>query len=514
MTRLLFIKLLRDLRGMWERIVLMVLALSITLVMFSAVLYTWGVTGREMPRAYLSTNPASATILFGRGLDADQMADIAAEASKQPGIIQATARTQFTLQVQQEAGGWGPNPLQIFVAAPDDPMQIETFTVEQGSWPPGAGEILIDRSSFDLLNLEVGEAVVVQAPNGTPASLRISGVVYDPALAPSFQEQKGHAFMSAASLPVFGEPVALDALKIQVADQPGLTIPSRNRDVIVATALDLAGWLQQTYDVTVSEIQVPRPYAHPHQAQADSLLLGLLVFGVAGLLLSAILVATMLNGLFTQQIPQIGIMKAIGARSSRVLQLYLLMTLVIAVGSTALAIVPGIFISRVFAPIILTLLGVDAESLTAPWWMYGVVIAAGIGVPLLFALASLVKTSRTTVREALDYRGVDRRGDISTRFDAGLGRLRGLDRTVLMAFRNIFRRRARFLLSVGLLASAGAVFIAGMSTMAGFQASLEREKELRRWDVEVRLAGIRQVSAVALTDLVAEIPDVSHVEAW
>jgi putative ABC transport system permease protein len=169
----------------------------------------------------------------------------------------------------------------------------------------------------------------------------------------------------------------------------------------------------------------------------------------------------MLNGLFTQQIPQIGIMKAIGARSGRVLQLYLLMTLVIAVASTALALIPGIFISRVFAPIILNLLGVEAESLAAPLWMYGVVIAAGIGVPLLFALASLVKTSRTTVREALDYSGVDRRGDIATRFDVGLGRLGKLDRTVLMAFRNIFRRRARFLLSVGLLASAGAVFVAG-----------------------------------------------------
>lgn len=514
MTRLLFVKLLRDLRGTWARIVLIILALSITLVVFSGILYARGITGREMQRAYLSTNPASATILFERGLDADQMEVIAAEVRKQPGIIDAAARTQLTLQVQQEGGGWGPNPLQIFVAMPNDPMRIEKFEVEQGSWPPAAGEIQIDRSSFDLLNLKVGEAVVVQAPNREATSLRISGEAYYPALAPSFQEQKGHGFISAASLPVLGGPVALDALKIQVADQPGLTIPSRNRDVIVAAARDLAGWLQQTYGVAVFEIQVPTPYAHPHQAQADSLLLGLLAFGVAGLLLSAILVATMLNGLFAQQIPQIGIMKAIGAQSSRVLQLYLLMTLVIAVTATALAIVPGIIISRVFTPAILALQGVDATSLAAPSWMYLVVIAAGVGVPLLFSLASLVKTSRTTVREALDYRGVDRHGDISTCFDAGLGRLRGLDRTVLMAFRNIFRRRARFLLSVGLLASAGAVFVAGMSTQAGFQASLDREKELRGWDVELRLADIDQVSADALTNLVADIPGVTRVEGW
>ena len=531
MTPLLFIKLLRDLRAIWPRIVLMILAMSVTLVVFSGVLYTLGITGREMPRAYLSTNPASATILLERGLDTDRMEVIAAEARKRPGVIDAAARTQFILQVRQAGGGWEPNPLQIFVAAPNDPMRIETFQVERGTWPPAAGEILIDRSSFDLLHLKVGEAVVVQAPNGKPTALRISGVVYDPALAPSFQERRGHGFISTASLQVLEEPAFLDALKIQVADQPGLTTPSRNRDVIVDAARDLADWLQQTYGVAVREIQVPTPYAHPHQGQADSLLMGLLVFGVAGLLLSAILVATMLNGLLAQQIPQIGIMKAIGARSSRVMQLYLLMTLVIAVAATALAIIPGILISRALAPAILTLLGIDAGSLTAPWWMYAVVVASGIGVPLLFSLASLVKASRTTVREALDYRGLDRHGDIplccaagtmiATRFDAWLGRWRGLDRTVLLAFRNIFRRRARFLLSVGLLASAGAVFVAGMSTMSGFQALLERDKELRRWDVELRLADIDQVPPAALTpvpatgaNLVAEIPGVTCVEAW
>jgi putative ABC transport system permease protein len=514
MTRLLFVKLLRDLRGTWGRIVLMIAALSVTLIMFSGVLYTWGITGREFPRAYLSTDPASATLVFERAIDANQMATIAAEVRKQPRIIDATARTQLTLQIQQAGGGWGPNPLQIFIAAPDDPMRIETFKVEQGSWPPAAGEILIERSSFDLLKLKVGEGVVVQAPNGAPTSLRISGVAYDPGLAPSFQEQKGHAFVSAASLPLLGEPVALDALKVQVADQPGSTTPSRNRDLIVATARDLATWLQQTYGVTVREIQVPTPYAHPHQAQADSLLLGLFVFGVAGVLLSAVLVATMLNGLFTQQIPQIGMMKAIGARSGRVLQLYLLMTLLIALTAVALAVVPGIVISRAFAPIILSLQGIDAQSLAAPWWMYVVVVASGVGIPLLFALIPLLKTSRTTVRQALDERGVDHRGEIATRFDAGLGRLRWLDRTALMAFRNIFRRRARFLLSVGLLASAGAVFVAGMSTMAGFEASLDRGEQLRRWDVDVQFADIGHVSADAVTKAVANIPTVTRVEAW
>src|SRR5262249_6793278 len=179
MTRLLFVKLLRDLRGTWARIVLMILALSITVVMFSAVLYIWGISAREMPRDYLSTHPASATLLLGGGLDADQMAAVVAEARKQPGIIDATWRTQVKVLVQEGDGGWSPYLLQIFVAAPNDPMRMETFTVEQGSWPPAAGEILLDDGTSKLLKKEVGDTIVVQAPNGKPASLRISGAVHN-----------------------------------------------------------------------------------------------------------------------------------------------------------------------------------------------------------------------------------------------------------------------------------------------------------------------------------------------
>jgi putative ABC transport system permease protein len=513
-TRLLFVKLWRDLRSMWPRIVLMVLAMAITLTMLGGVVYTRGVAGREIRREYLSTNPASATLLLERGRDAQQLAAIAAAARMQPAVIEAAARTQLTLQVQQEDGGWGPNPLQIFVAAPDDPMQIETLTVEQGQWPSAPGEILIDRSSFDLLNLEVGRDVVVQAPDGEPRTLRVSGVVYYPALAPSFQEQKGHGFMSAWSLPLLGQPLALDALKIQVADQPGGTVPTRNREAIVAKARELARWLEQTYGIVIREIQVPTPYAHPHQRQADILLMALLVFGAAGLLLSAILVATMLNAVFAQQIPQIGIMKAIGASSGRIRQLYILMTLCIAVIATALAIVPGVLISRAFAPAMLTLLGIQPESLAIPAWMYAAVVASGLGVPLLFCWVPLARASRTTVRDALDYRGVSRDGETATRLGAWLGGLRLVDRATLLALRNIFRRRARFVLSVGLLAAAAAVFVAGMSTMASIQALEQHVNALRKWDVEVQIARDRQVSATTVTDVLARIPQVTAVEAW
>ena len=336
-------------------------------------------------------------------------------------------------------------PLQIFAAAPDDPMRMATFDVQQGSWPPAPAGILLGRDTLTLLDVAVGDTVTVTTPSGKPARLRVAGVVYDPSLAPAPQEQTGHGYLSTASLATSDEQAALDQLKIQVADQPGEATPSRDRDAIVAVAGDVGAWLQREYRLPIREIQVPEPYQHPHQRQADALLLSLLAGGAAALLLSTILVANMLNNVFTQQIPQIGIMKAIGARSGRIAGLYLAMTLPVAVAATLLALAPAILIGRAGTLAVLGFLGIEAASLAAPTWTYAAVLAAGLVLPPLMALIPLVKTSRTTVRAAIDHHGGGTNPSAATGVLARLGHFRRLDRGLLLALRNTLRRPARFL---------------------------------------------------------------------
>jgi len=509
-TSLLTVKLLRDLRATWPRMVLMVVAIAVSLTVFSAVLYAWAASRRETSRAYLGTEPASATIVLDRPIAAEQMAAIAAEARTRPGVIEATGRTQFTSQIEVN-GRLRTNPLQVFAAAPDDPMRMATFEVQQGRWPPSPGEVLIRRDSLTLLELAVGDTIVVETPSGEPARLRVAGVVYDPSLAPAPQQQTGNGYLSTTSLSTPGKPAVLDQLKLRVAD-PRQATPSRDRDAIAAAAGEVGEWLQREYGLVIREIQVPEPYAHPHQGQADSLLLSLLAGGGIALLLATILVANMLNGLFTQQIPQIGIMKAIGARSVRIGRLYLAMTLLVAGAATLFALPFGILVGRAGAAAILGFLGIEADRLAAPWWTYVAVLAAGLGLPPLLALIPLVKTSRTTVRAAIDHRGLGSKPTAAAGVLARLGRMRRFDRGLLMALRNTIRRRARFLLSVGLLAGAGMVFVAGMSLSAGTEAIAEEQSEQRNWDVDVQLASPASVDEV--TTLVGQLPGVSRVEGW
>src|SRR5262249_53648883 len=116
------------------------------------------------------------------------------------------------------------------------------------------------------------------------------------------------------------------------------------------------------------------------------------------------------------------------------------------------------------------------------------------------------------VRAAIDHHGVGSNPSAATGVLARLGRIRGLDRGLVMALRNTVRRPTRFMLSVGLLASAGTVFVAGMSLGAGVKAVAEDAKARRNWDVDVQLAGPASVEEIAT--LVARVPHVRLVEGW
>ena len=512
MTRLLFIKLLRDIQTSWERMVMMVIAISASLIVFSGMFYARTLVLSNTTSGYMSTNPASARIRLEPGIMPDRIEEFIGAALVEPGVIDATMRQVTNVKLQTESGGL--KSLQLFVAAADDPMRIATFKIEQGaSWPPPPDGILIERSTLASLNLKVGDQVNVIGFDSRPTQLTITGSVHDQSLALAGQTA-GVGYIQSDTLQLLGKPPALDQLVITVADQPGLEVPSRDRDTIVRTALSLVDRLKGTPGITIKQVAVPTPYEHPHQAISKSLLSALTAFGLLSLILSSILIATMFNGLLTQQIPQIGMMKAIGARSSRILQLYLIMVLLVSASATVLAVVPGMVLGRTLAQAILSsALNIDVASLNISWQGIGMVLLAGIFVPLLIALLPLLRASRRTVREALDERGIaEQPGRITTGLFSWLGQLRGADRKLMVAFRNLFRRQARLFLSVGLLATGGAVFVSGLNVMAGFQAIPYMISDEQRWDVEIRLD--EPASSSELTDIIENVSGVRRVEGW
>ncbi|HEX9369445.1 MAG TPA: ABC transporter permease, partial [Roseiflexaceae bacterium] len=58
-------------------------------------------------------------------------------------------------------------------------LRISTIKPLSGTWPPPEKELLLERSSLDYLNTQVGSTVLVELPNGTKRQMRVAGAVYD-----------------------------------------------------------------------------------------------------------------------------------------------------------------------------------------------------------------------------------------------------------------------------------------------------------------------------------------------
>ncbi|HET9517741.1 MAG TPA: hypothetical protein VFO77_08460, partial [Actinoplanes sp.] len=139
---MLAVKLRRDLRAEWARLWLMTTAIVVSLVVFGGVLAAYTGIKRETVAAYANTRPASATFVFSDDVDAGRLSQVAAQAKARPGILDAAPRSQFTSEVRV-GGLLREAPAQVFVAAGNDPMTMANFRVDNGAWPPAAGDVLV-----------------------------------------------------------------------------------------------------------------------------------------------------------------------------------------------------------------------------------------------------------------------------------------------------------------------------------------------------------------------------------
>src|SRR5215207_6884086 len=92
MTPILFTKLLRDIQTSWERMAMMVIAISVSLIVFSGMLYARTLVLSNTTNGYMSTNPASARITLEPEVMPDQTDEFIAMARAEPGVIDATMR--------------------------------------------------------------------------------------------------------------------------------------------------------------------------------------------------------------------------------------------------------------------------------------------------------------------------------------------------------------------------------------------------------------------------------------
>jgi putative ABC transport system permease protein len=478
------------------RLAMMVTAIAVGVFAVAAISTAYAVLSRELERGYLATNPATAL------LDVDHLDEAAVTAVKQqPGIAWAEAAGRISGRVEVRAGEW--LPLLLFVVPDFNNLRIATMRLEAGQWPSGADGIVLERTAVSVANTTLGGAITVQTRHGAPRTLNVTGIVHDPSLAPAWQQQTVYGYVTPATLRLLGEDAELPVLKVTVNE------PDAGPAGIEHTIVQAANWLQRA-GYSVGEIRIP-PRQHPHQAQMNSVIGMLLAFSVLTLGLSAVLTATLTASLLAPQVRQIGVMKAIGARSMQIMGLYA--GLIAAVGAVAvcLGLPLGIAGGRALALNVAQVLNLSLTSLAVSHWMYIGQALAGVGLPLLVALFPIVSATRRTVRESLNDYGAappSRLGHLA-RWTSWLT---ARDPALTLAVRNSVRRKTRLALTLGLLATAGALFMTSLNIKTAWKQNLVDAAAERHFDCELHF--VQPVSAAAVLAMVSAVPGVLRVEPF
>ena len=491
-------KAVRDFWHERARTVLVVLAIALGISAFAAVMSSYAILTRELDRGYLDTNPASAILRVDR-IDDDLIAAIL----QNPEVSAAEPRRIVTGQIKSGPMQW--HNLMLFVVKDYGDIRVSKLQPERGAWPPGLGEILIERDAFQVAQAHLGDTVMVKTADGVEQPLAITGSVHDVGQAQARMENIVYGYINLATLAQLGEQPCLDRLNILVTENRFDENHIRKVAADVKTLIESRGH-------NVSRVDVPPPGKHPHSELMGILLLAMSSFGLFVLVLSGILVVNLLTAMMAAQVRQIGVLKAIGGTRRQIAAIYFSQALFLGVAALIVSLPLGVIGSRALCRYMAVFLNFDINSFAVPIWVYLLVALVGIVAPLAAAAYPVWKGSGAPVRVALSDFGVTETTFGSSRTDRMLSRVGGAFRPLLFALRNSFRRRSRLVLTLVTLAAGGLFFMSALNVRASMINTLDRLFATRKFDLSVALRGTYDEDKVLRA--IGDTPGVRHAEAW
>jgi putative ABC transport system permease protein len=493
-----YLKVIRDLTSDYPKNFMLVLAITIGVFGVGSILGGYAILKREMSSNYNGTIPASATIEVGSDISNALIDSVKAFA----GILEVERHATLVARMKVN-DRW--HPLLLFVIDDFAAKRMNKIYPVSGLAEPPENTMLVERTALVVMQAVVGDVITIKTSHAEPKSIRISGTVHDPGLAPAWQEQAGYGYITLSTLHWLGETQGFDQLRILVSEHQD------SRDHITEKAEELSTWLEQK-GYTIHEIQVPPPGKHPHQGQMNAVLSIFTLFSYLLLILGSVLVATSIATLMVKQVRQIGVMKTIGAEVSQVIGMYLFMMLVLCVVSLFIAIPLSQITAKMFSYQIAGLLNLELTDGSIPYWVPLVQVASGILIPFVVAAFPVIRGSRVTVRIALDNYGVSQQRLSYRSWMLRLPDPGFVSESFKLSVRNVFRLRSRLVMTLGLLAAGGGMFMAAINVSEAWDENLQQIYTQRLYDLEVRLN--EPVAPDSIVDKIESLPGVTACETW
>jgi putative ABC transport system permease protein len=374
-------------------------------------------------------------------------------------------------------------------------IPFSPFQLRNGAYPSG-NEILMESSDTSLQTFAIGDLVTIDTPHGS-TQLRVAGTTRTLGLPSPSLTSKATAYMNAATLTQIAGAVPND-IQVKVSDTSNTREIQTRKDIEQVLLAHHVTVLTSTL-VTASSSNV---------SVVNNLFAVMRVLSVIALLLTGFLMTNTIATLMTEQIKYIGIMKALGGTRTVILRSYLLSVNIYGIVGTLLGIVLGTWGSYQLMTFFSRLITFDVGPFQFPSNLIVISVAFGLGIPLLAAIVPLWHGTSVTVRDVLSAYGISSSGSGNQTRQRKL-HLTWVPQTVWVGWRSIFRKRGQTILTLLMLAFAGASFLIVQTTKASYDQHFVDASNVYGFDVRFQgnPAPISQI-----TTLIAQLPNVQRIE--
>ncbi len=362
-------------------------------------------------------------------------------------------------------------------------------SVSRVSFSSSSTGVFVERSSLDVWGFQPGDIANFRLPGGMQWRVKTNGWAVDGAVAPGVQDRIVYMYATPDSVRELGNLVHFDELRVRLRDRS-----------------ELSSVIERLANNGIVPDRVERVLQrHPHHDQMQAVLLLLAVFAFAALAVATALIANVVSIAVRAETRLIGLQKALGATSSRVIFTVLGWLAIVSIPAGLMGVGCGSILAWYFISFASHELNLIEASLTSPSALLLILVGSvGIGLPLLGA--GLAATLATRVAP-LDAILPDRKIVLTRRHSRSSS-------TILYAYiwRHMMERPTKLALMLFALSTGGAALVTAGTVYRSLSTSVSRVFNYRHDDLDVRL--LTPIPKERLLEAVATRNATELVEAW
>lgn len=485
-------KILRDLWVNKVRTLQVMLIIGIGAAAIGMIIGVRNLVVPGMQDIWTSMNPAMINLFVGPAIDEDEVITLAHidGVAEIEGFNSATIEWKVRPEDEWKPGG-------LTARADYTKQNMNRLELVEGDWPHGR----VAASGQDALAYGIPDnSTIMLRVNDKEFRVPLEGKIYDQLAAPAtfggtaqfYVDQEFYEYM------VGDRNYGRLLIKAPVWDEEAVTeLADRVEDRIKRMGSDSGRFITD-------------PNKHFFQDQMDGLFLLLGVLGAFSLILGLLLVYNTITSIISSQTDQIGVMKAIGARTGQIIRFYLLVVFIYGILALAISLPLGILGAWGISSWLVSSFGADPGGFELDRQAIIIQSAIALFAPLVVAIVPIFNASRITVREAISSYGLSAEAGLLERI---LTKIKFISRLVIITISNTFRHKWRVILLQLALVLSGLVFMMVISVRDSVVYTV-KDVLFSILDTNITLVFENPVRIEYVEELTRQFPGIKDVEMW